>query len=47
MNSRKRIVIVAKKIIEFVRDWRTIVALVLIPLFFSTSFHRFSHRNAK
>ena len=33
MNSRKRIVIVAKKeIIEFVRDWRTIVALVLIPL---------------
>ncbi len=33
MNSRKRIVIVAKKeIIEFIRDWRTIVALVLIPL---------------
>ena len=33
MNSRKRIVIVAKKeIIEFVRDWRTIVALVLVPL---------------
>ena len=33
MNSRKRILIVAKKeIIEFVRDWRTIVALVLIPL---------------
>ncbi len=33
MSSRKRIVIVAKKeIIEFVRDWRTIVALVLIPL---------------
>ncbi len=33
MNSRKRIVIVTKKeIIEFVRDWRTIVALVLIPL---------------
>ena len=33
MNSRKRIIIVAKKeIIEFVRDWRTIVALVLIPL---------------
>ncbi len=33
MNSRKRIFIVAKKeIIEFVRDWRTIVALVLIPL---------------
>ena len=33
MSSRKRIVIVAKKeIIEFIRDWRTIVALVLIPL---------------
>ena len=33
MNSRNRIVIVAKKeIIEFIRDWRTIVALVLIPL---------------
>lgn len=33
MSSRKRIIIVAKKeIIEFVRDWRTIVALVLIPL---------------
>ena len=33
MSSRRRIVIVAKKeIIEFVRDWRTIVALVLIPL---------------
>ena len=33
MNSRKRITIVAKKeIIEFIRDWRTIVALVLIPL---------------
>ena len=33
MSRRKRIVIVAKKeIIEFVRDWRTIVALVLIPL---------------
>ena len=33
MNSRKRIIIVAKKeIIEFIRDWRTIVALVLIPL---------------
>lgn len=33
MNSRRRIVIVAKKeIIEFIRDWRTIVALVLIPL---------------
>ena len=33
MNSQKRIVIVAKKeIIEFIRDWRTIVALVLIPL---------------
>ena len=33
MNSRKRIVIVAnKEIIEFIRDWRTIVALVLIPL---------------
>ena len=33
MNSPKRIVIVAKKeIIEFIRDWRTIVALVLIPL---------------
>ena len=33
MSSRGRIVIVAKKeIIEFVRDWRTIVALVLIPL---------------
>ena len=33
MNSRKRIVTVAKKeIIEFIRDWRTIVALVLIPL---------------
>ncbi|MGA0330906.1 MAG: ABC transporter permease [Candidatus Poseidoniaceae archaeon] len=33
MSSRKRIIIVAKKeIIEFIRDWRTIVALVLIPL---------------
>ena len=33
MSKRRRIVIVAKKeIIEFVRDWRTIVALVLIPL---------------
>ena len=33
MSSRRRIVIVAKKeIIEFIRDWRTIVALVLIPL---------------
>ena len=33
MSSRKRIVTVAKKeIIEFIRDWRTIVALVLIPL---------------
>jgi len=33
MSSRKRITIVAKKeIIEFIRDWRTIVALVLIPL---------------
>ena len=33
MSSRSRIVIVAKKeIIEFIRDWRTIVALVLIPL---------------
>lgn len=33
MSSRKRIIIVAKKeIIEFVRDWRTIVALVLVPL---------------
>lgn len=33
MSSRKRIITVAKKeIIEFVRDWRTIVALVLIPL---------------
>ena len=33
MSSRKRIVIVAKKeIIEFIRDWRPIVALVLIPL---------------
>ena len=33
MSSRKRIVIVAKKeIIKFIRDWRTIVALVLIPL---------------
>lgn len=33
MNSRKRIIIVAKKeIVEFIRDWRTIVALVLIPL---------------
>ena len=33
MSSRNRIVIVAKKeIIEFTRDWRTIVALVLIPL---------------
>ena len=33
MSSRKRIVIVAKKeIIEFIRDWRTIVALVLIRL---------------
>ena len=33
MSSRNRIVIVAKKeIIEFIRDWRTIVALVLIPL---------------
>ena len=33
MSSPKRIVIVAKKeIIEFTRDWRTIVALVLIPL---------------
>ena len=33
MSSPKRIVIVAKKeIIEFIRDWRTIVALVLIPL---------------
>ena len=33
MSSRKRIVIVAKKeIIEFIRDWWTIVALVLIPL---------------
>ena len=35
MSSRKRIVIVAKKeIIEFIRDWRTIVALVLIPHYF-------------
>ena len=33
MSSRKRIVTVAKKeIIEFIRDWRTIVALVVIPL---------------
>ncbi len=33
MSSRKRIIIVAKKeIIEFIRDWRTIVALVLVPL---------------
>ena len=33
MSSRKRIVIVAKKeIIEFIRDWGTIVGLVLIPL---------------
>ena len=33
MSSRRRIVIVAKKeIVEFIRDWRTIVALVLIPL---------------
>jgi len=33
MSSRRRITIVAKKeIIEFIRDWRTIVALVLIPL---------------
>ena len=33
MSSQRRIVIVAKKeIIEFIRDWRTIVALVLIPL---------------
>ncbi len=33
MSSRRRIVIVAKKeIIEFIRYWRTIVALVLIPL---------------
>ena len=33
MSSRKRIVIVAmKEIFEFIRDWRTIVALVLIPL---------------
>ena len=40
MSSRKRIVIVAKKeIIEFIRDWRTIVALVLIPLLFFLVVH--------